>query len=44
MSKNKMVGKIFDCIIDKMDTLIGHDYQWTSKSYMLVQKLGSYHS
>jgi len=41
-----MVSKIFDYIIDKMGTLIGHDYQWTSKSYkdMFVQKLGSYHS
>ncbi len=26
-----MVNKVFDCIINKMGTLIGHNVQWTSK-------------
>jgi hypothetical protein len=44
MPKDIMVSKIFDCIVEKMGTLIGHHYQWTSKSCkdMFIQKLGSY--
>jgi hypothetical protein len=43
MSKDKMVNKIYDCIIDKMGTLISHDRQWTSKSHkdIFVQKLSN---
>jgi hypothetical protein len=43
MSKDKMVKKIYDCIIDKMGTLIGHNCQWTSKFHkvIFVQKLGN---
>jgi hypothetical protein len=42
MFQNKMVSKVSDRIIDKMGTLINHDYQWTSKFYkdIFVQKLG----
>jgi hypothetical protein len=38
-----MVTKVSNLIIDKMGTLINHDYQWTSKSCkdMFVQKLGN---
>jgi hypothetical protein len=46
MSKDKMVNKVFDCIIDKMGTLIDHNCQCTSKSYkdMFIQKLGNYYN
>ncbi len=46
MSKDKMVNKIFDYIVDKMGALINHDCQWTSKSCkdMLVQKLDNYYN
>jgi len=39
-----MVNKVFDRILDKMGTLINHNYKWTSKSCknMLIQKLGGY--
>ncbi len=46
MSKDKMVSKVSNRIIDKMGTQIGHNCQWTSKSCknMFVQKLGSYYN
>jgi len=46
MFQDKMVSKVFNHIIDKMDTLIDHDCQWTSKSPkdMFVQKLGNYYN
>jgi len=45
MSKNKMVNKVYDHIINKMGTLISHNYQWTSKSCkgIFIQKLSSYY-
>jgi len=45
-SRNKMVSKVYDHIVDKMGTLIGHNYQWTSKfrKNMFIIKLGNYSS
>jgi hypothetical protein len=44
MSKDKMVSKVLNRIIDKMGTLINHDYQWISKSQkdMFVQIFANY--
>jgi hypothetical protein len=44
MSKNKMISKLSNSIVDQTDTQTSHDYQWTSKSYknMFIQKLGNY--
>jgi hypothetical protein len=46
MSKDKMVSKAYDRIIDKMGTLIGQECQWTSKSCkdMFVQKFDNYYN
>ncbi len=46
MSKNKMVNKASNRIIDKMGTLINHDCEWTSKSCkdIFIQKFGDYYS
>jgi hypothetical protein len=41
-----MVIKVSNHIIDKMGTLISHDYQWISKSCkdMFIQKLRNYYN
>jgi hypothetical protein len=44
MSKNEMVSKVSNHIIDIVGTLIGHNGQWTSKSRenVFVYKLDNY--
>jgi len=46
MSKNEMVSKVSNHIIDKMGTLIGHNGQWTSKSHenVFIYKLNNYYN
>jgi hypothetical protein len=45
MFKDKMINKISNNIINKINTLIGDNGQWTSKSSnnALIQKISNYY-